>query len=124
MFSEGEEVGGDVLVRFWETFLGGGEFVHEAETEVAFLAAEIYAEEFVFAEMSGGFPTDLAAEAGGVAGAAEVGKGKEGEEGGFEEVPVVGAGGQEGGEPEIVVYGLIYIYARQVSLAARSNVET
>jgi hypothetical protein len=35
VFAEGEEVGGDVFVGFGETFFGGGELVHQAETEVA-----------------------------------------------------------------------------------------
>jgi len=92
VFAQGEEVGGDVGVCFGEVFFAVGELVHEHDAEVGFFGGEIDGGEFGFAEAGGGFPTDLAAEAGFVAGGAEVGEAaEEDEEGGFEEMPVGGA---------------------------------
>ena len=61
-FSEGEEVGGDVGVIFWEMFFGNGELVHEGKAEVLLAGGEV---DFVKCprEFSGRLPTDLAAEA-------------------------------------------------------------
>ncbi len=62
-FAEGKEVGGEVGIGFGEVFLGDGELVHEGEAEVVFFGGEIDLEEAA-GEFAGGFPADLAAEAG------------------------------------------------------------
>src|SRR5262245_36413072 len=46
-FAEGEIIGGDIVLAAGKAFLGGGELVHESETEVVFLAGEINGSECV-----------------------------------------------------------------------------
>ena len=60
-----------------------------------------------------------------VAGALDVGEvAEEGEEHGFEEVPVVGAAGEEGGEPGLRRDDGIQVDAGEVAVAAGGDVET
>ena len=66
-FAKSEEVGSDVLLGTREALFGDGELVHQAEAEVLLLRGEVDLEEAA-AEAAGGFPTDLAAETGFVAG--------------------------------------------------------
>jgi hypothetical protein len=123
-FAEGEEIGGDILFGAREAFLTGGELVHESEAEVAFFGREIYSEE-AGTEAGGGFPADLAAEAGFIAGAGEGGQTLEEEkENGFEELPIIGAGGEQGAQPELRTFGLIEVEDGEVALTAGGDIET
>ena len=122
-FAQGKEISGDVLRGAGETFLAGGELVHEGETEVAFQGGEVDGKEAT-AEAVGGFPADLASEAGSITG---TGEGRETlqetEEGGFEELPVIGAGGEESTEPEFGAFGFVDVEGGQVALAGGGDVE-
>ena len=76
------------------------------------------------AETLGGFPADLATEAGFVAGSAEGAEaGEEAEEDGFEEVPVFGAAGEEGAKPELGAEGLVEVEDGEVAVAGGGDVE-
>src|SRR5258706_14025044 len=66
-FAQGKEVGGDVLLSSWKAFSGGGELIHKGEAEVMLFGGKIDRVEPA-AEMAGGIPTNLAAQAGGMAG--------------------------------------------------------
>ena len=97
-FSQGEIIGGNVLFGCGEALLGYRELVHEAEAEIVLFAGEIYGGER--AKVLAGFPADLLAEAGGIAGGLHVPKlAQEGEENGLEEVPIFGAAGEKAAEP-------------------------
>jgi hypothetical protein len=72
------------------------------------LRGEIDLEEAT-AELAGGFPTDLAAQARLVASGLEVGQGQEMEQDGFDEMPVLGAAGEEGAEGELVAFSLVKV---------------
>jgi hypothetical protein len=66
----------------------------------------------------------LAAETGFIAGATKRREAlEEVEENGFEEVPVIGASGEEGAEPEFGALGLVEIEGSEVALAGGSDVE-
>ena len=122
-FAEGEEVGGDVGVVFWNMFFGDGELVHKGEAEVLFFCAEVYFGKFVGVLLSS-FPADLAAEAGFVAGGADAGDVlEEEEEDGFDEVPVFGAAGEESAEPEVVGAGFVDVKDGEVASAGSGDVE-
>src|SRR6266850_5039106 len=82
LFAEGKEIGGNVASGFRESLFGIGELVHEGEAEVVFGRAEVDGSEGP-RETLGGFPTDLAANAGGVAGGVNVAKAEESKEDGF-----------------------------------------
>ena len=85
---------------------------------------EIDFQEFA-AELAGGFPADLAAEAGFIAGGAEVAEfAEEKEKGGFEEVPIFGAGGEERAQPEFGAFDLIDVYGGEITEAGGGDVET
>jgi hypothetical protein len=72
----------------------------------------------------GGFPTDLAAEAGFVAGGADAREFlQEEEENGFEEIPVFGAAGEEGAEPEIGGAGFVDVDDGEVAGTGGGDVE-
>jgi hypothetical protein len=87
-FAEGKEVRGDVRLIGGEPFLGGGELVHEGETEVVFFGGEADREEAA-GEILGRLPADLPAETAGVAGGFKVGQVPEKEiEDGADEVPM------------------------------------
>ena len=75
--------------------------------------------------MAGGFPADLAAEAGFVASGLNVlEQAKEVEEHGFEEMPVFGAAGEESAEPEIIALDFIDVDDGEIALAAGGDVKT
>ena len=61
--AQGKVIGGDILVTSRNPFLRGGELVHESKAEIMFFGGEVHFREAT-AELSGGFPTDLFAEAG------------------------------------------------------------
>jgi hypothetical protein len=66
----------------------------------------------------------LAAEAGFIAGAAEAGELlEEEEEDSFEELPIIGAGGEEGAEPEFGAVGLVEVEDGEVALTGSGDVE-
>jgi hypothetical protein len=122
-FAEGEEVLGDVGFGAREMFFGVGKLVHEDEAEVMFGGGEIDFKE-ARAEAGGGFPTDLAAEAGFIAGAADgVEVFEEEKESGFEEMPIFGAGGEEGAEPKFGAFDLVEVEDGEVALAGGGDVE-
>ena len=123
-FAESEEIGGDVLIGAGEAFFGDRELVHEGEAEVGFFGGKIDFKEAA-AEAGGGFPTDLATEARFVASGLDGGQVlQEAREDGGEEVPVFGAGGEEGAEPEGGVFGLVEVEGGEVALAGGSDVES
>ena len=124
-FAQGEVIGGDVLVSMGKPLFGNGELVHEGESEVLFFGGEVYFEETT-AEFAGGFPADLASEAGFITGALDVAELlHEVEEDGFEEVPVFGAAGEEGAEPKALAGGhLVDVDDGEVALAGGRDVET
>ena len=123
-FAEGEIVGGNVLLGAGEAFFGNGELIHESEAEVVFFGGEIDFGEAA-AESGGGFPTDLASEAGLIARGVDILQVvQEVKENGFEEVPIFGAGGEEGTEPEDVGFGTVDVKGGEVALTGGGDVET
>src|SRR4051812_33994270 len=70
-FAEGEEIGGDVLLAFGETLLGSRELVHEGKAEIMLLAGEVDGGKDGWIGL-GSLPTDLASQAGFVAGSLNV----------------------------------------------------
>src|SRR5439155_11621407 len=85
-FAEGEVIGRDVFLGFRKALFGDGELVHEGEPEVALFCREIHGQKPA-GILSGGFPTNLASEAGLIAcGLHGMEMREEIEEDGFEEV--------------------------------------
>ncbi len=122
-FAQGEVVGGDVLLAEGEAFFGGGELVHQGEAEVVFFGGEIDGGK-AGGKVFGGFPADLAAEAGFVAGGADGGElAEEAVEDGFEEVPIIGAAGKEGAEPKFGAFGLVYVDGGEVAFAGGGDIK-
>ena len=75
-------------------------------------------------ELAGGFPTNLAAEAGFVAIALNVAKiFQEIEEDSFEEVPIFSSDGKKAAEPEIGAFGFVNVEAGKIALAGGGDVE-
>ena len=70
-----------------------------------------------------GFPTDLTADAGGVAGGVDAAEAKEGGEDGFEEMPVVGAAGEEAAKPEVGVFEFVDVDGGEVAVTAGGDIE-
>lgn len=123
VLAEGEEVGGDVLVRARKTFFGHGKLVHEREAEVMLAGGEVDGEEAV-GEFAGSFPADLAAQAGRIAGGFDARKfAQEMEEDSFQEVPILGADGEESAEPEFGAAGFVEVEGGEVALAGGGDVE-
>src|SRR5882672_10520505 len=123
-FSEGEEIGGDVRFGFGESFFSDGELVHEGKSEVVFFGTEIDREKAA-GKLLSGFPADLAAETGFVAGALEVGHLTEkAEENGFEKIPIVGSDGKQRPQPELGTLRLIDVEGGEIAIAAGGDVET
>src|SRR5207249_903964 len=122
-FADGEEIGGDVLLGAGESFFGDRKLVHEGEAEILFFGGEVDFEETA-TELAGGFPTDLAAEAGFVAGGASRGKiFQETKENGAKEVPIFGAHGKERAEPEGGVFEFVNVEGGEITLAGGGDVE-
>ena len=116
-FAQGEVVRGDVGFGAREMFFGNGELVHKREAEVVFFGGKVHFGKGP-REFAGGFPTDLAAEAGLVAGGLNVREVLHKiEEDGFEEMPILGATGKQGAEVELVAVGLIDVEGGEVALA-------
>ena len=122
-FTQREEVGGDVGFGPGEAFLTTGKLVHQGEAQVLFFGGEIDFKE-AGAELVGGFPTDLAAEAGLVAGGLEIAQVRqEIEENGLEELPVLSASGEEGTKPEFIAFGFVDVEGGEVTLAGSGDIE-
>ncbi len=122
--AEGEVIGCDVLLSSGETLLGGGKLVHESKTEVVLFAGEIDGGKFA-AVLLAGFPADLAAKAGLVAGSPNVAKlTHKGIKNGLDEIPIFGATGEESAEPELFAFALVDIDNGEVALAAGGDIET
>src|SRR6266446_751772 len=122
-FAESEEIGSDVLLGAGEAFFGDRELVHEGKTEVLFFSGEVDLEEPV-AELVGGFPTDLATEAGFIAGTTDGGQMlEEIEEDGFEKVPVFGTDSEERAEPKFCALGFVDIESSEISFARGGDIE-
>ena len=122
-FAQGEVIGSDVLVAPGEAFFGRGELVHQGEAQVVLFGGKIDRGEAA-AEMTGGFPTDLAAHAGFVARAlngTEVAE--EREEDGLKEIPIFGAAGEEAAQPKDGVSYLVNIDDGEIAGAAGGDVE-
>lgn len=123
IFAEGEIIGGDVVVAAGEAFFGGGELVHEGEAEVMFFGGEIDFKEAAGVVL-GGFPADLAAESGLIAGGLDGGEVLEKEkEDSFEEVPILGASGEEGAEPEFIAFGFIEVKGGEIAGTGGGDIE-
>ena len=71
LFTKSEVVGGDVGMIFGEMLFGVGKLIHERYAEVLLFGGEVDFHELA-GELGGGFPTDLAAETGFVAGGLNV----------------------------------------------------
>jgi len=71
----------------------------------------------------GGFPANLAAEAGLVTRGLEVGQFQEKEEDGFEKVPAFGANGEESTEPEVGTFDFIEVKGGEVTGARSGDIE-
>src|SRR4051794_7718484 len=98
-FAEGKVVSGDVERGFREALFRDGELVHEGEAEIVLFRGEVDGDETA-GKGFGGLPTNLLAEAGGVAGRLDPREVfEEKEEDGFEKVPVLGADGEKRAEP-------------------------
>jgi len=92
-FAQGEIVCGDVLFGFWKALLRNRKLVHEAETKVMLFAGEIYGAEGT--KVLAGFPADLFAKAGCIAGGSHIAKvAQELEQDCLEEVPIFGTTGK------------------------------
>src|SRR5439155_25022200 len=99
--------GGDVLVGFGEAFFGDGEMVHEGEAEVVFFGGKVDFEEAA-AELAGGLPANLAANAGFVTcGVDGFEFAHEMEQSGFEEVQIFCASGEESAEGELGAFSFV-----------------
>ena len=123
-FAEGEIISSDVLLASGKTLLSGGKLVHESKTEVVLFAGEIDGGKFA-AVLLAGFPADLAAKAGFVAGSADVAKlPHKGIKNGFDKIPIFGATGEESAEPELFAFALVDIDNGEVALAAGRDIET
>src|SRR5439155_14696762 len=87
-----------------------------------FFAREVYGTEG--AKVLAGFPADLLAKTGGVAGSLDVAKlAQEPEEDRLEEVPIFGATGKESAKPQFFAITLVDIDDGEIALAAGGNVE-
>ena len=123
-FAQGEVIGSDVCVGSRETFFGDGELVHEGKAEFVFFGGEAHGQKPT-AEVLFGLPTDLIAETSAVAGAFDIAQlVHEIEENSFKEMPVIGADGEEGAEPEFVAFCFIGVEDGEVALAAGGDIET
>lgn len=87
---------------------------------------------FAGAEVDGGkspretlssFPTDLAANAGGIAGGVDRAKAKESKEDCFKKVPIVGATGEEAAEPEVGTLEFVNVDGGEIAVAAGGDIE-
>jgi len=77
------------------------------------------------AETAGSFPTDLAAETGRITSGLDRAKlAQEREENGLEELPVLGATGEKGAQPQVVAFFFIDVDRSQVALAAGGDIES
>src|SRR6266446_8464577 len=75
-------------------------------------------------ELAGGFPTNLATEAGFVASTLNgVEVAEKIEEDGFEEVPIFGSDGKKASEPEIGAFGFVNVEAGKIALATGGDIE-
>ena len=123
-FAEGEVISGDVLFAFGKAFFGNRELIHKGKTEVVLFRAEVDLKKAA-GMVLGGFPTDLASEPGLITGGLEVAEMvEEVKKGGFEKVPVFGATGEEGTQPEFVGFGFVNVDDGEVALAGGGDVET
>ena len=123
-FAKGEVVRGDVLFAAREALFGDRKLVHERKAEVMFFGGEVHFEETAGVVL-GGFPTDLAAEAGFVTGSLDVGQVLEKiEKDRFEEMPIFGAAGEEGAQPEFVALGFVNVDGAEIALAGGGDVKT
>jgi len=104
-------------VTFGDVLFGNGELVHKREAQLLLFCAKVHLAKFVRV-LVGGFPTDLAAEPGFVAGGADAREVlKKKEEACFDEVPIFCATGKEGAQPEVVGTGFIDVDDAEVALA-------
>src|SRR5262245_18971971 len=123
-FAEGEVIDGNILVSARESLFGDGELVHKGETEVVLFGGEVHFEKAA-REFFGGFPADLATETGFVPGGTDTTEIVEEEiQDGFEEVPIFGAGGEEGAEVEVGALRLVNVEDGEIALAGGGDVET
>ena len=100
LFAQGKQVGRKVGMGAGEAFAGTGQIVHQGKTEGGFVAGKIDRFKSV-GTVPGHFPADLSAQTGFIATGHHAGHiGEEGVEDGLEEMPVLGAAGEKGGEAE------------------------
>ena len=122
-FAQSKNVRGDVLMLPGEALSSTAELIHEGEAEVMFFGGKIYGFHGP-GKFLAGFPADLTAEAGFVADALNARQFAEEEiEGDAEEIPVFGAAGEEGAEPEFVTLSFIDVNGGEIALAAGGDFE-
>ncbi len=122
-FAEGKEIGGDIVLGTGESLFADRELVHEREAEVVFFGGEIDRGKAA-GELAGGFPADLAAETGFVAGGLESGEFfEEKEQSGFEKVPIFGACGEESAEPEFGAVDFVDVDGGEIAVAGGGDVK-
>ena len=122
--AKGEEVGGDVGLLFRESLGGVRKLIHEGESEIMFFGGKVHLEKAA-REFCGGFPADLAAKTGFVTSSFDRSQvAQEIEENGFDEVPIFGAAGKKGAEPEFVAFGFVDVDGGEIALAGSGNIET
>ena len=71
--AQGKVIGGNIGLAFRKAFFGHGELVHQGKAEVMLFRGEVDLQETA-AELFGGFPADLAAQAGLIAGGLDAGQ--------------------------------------------------
>ena len=122
-FAQSEEIGGDVLLASREAFLSCGKLIHEGETEVVLFGGEVHFGKEA-AELTGGLPADLFAEASFVTGSFDrFEHAQEIKEDAGEKMPIFGAAGEQGAEGEFVADGFIDIDDCEIALATGGDVE-
>ena len=123
-FAKSEVIGCDVLLSSGETLLGGGKLVHESKPEVVLFAGEIDGGKFA-AVLLAGFPADLAAKAGLVAGSLDVAKlAHKCIKNGLDEIPIFGSASEKTAKPEFFASAFIDVDNGEVALAAGGDIET
>jgi len=121
--AQGKVIGSDVLVTSRNALLRSGELVHESKTEIVLFGGEVHFCEAT-AELSGGFPTDLFAQAGFISCSFDrFHIFHEIEQDGFEKMPIFRAAGEQGTKRKDVALSFIDVDDSEVALAGGGYVE-
>ena len=121
-FAESEIIGSYVLVSAGKALFRDGELVHKGETEAMLFTGEIDFEKTA-GKLFSGFPTDLTAETGLVAGTLDgVDTPKKAEQGSLEKVPIFRAGSEKGAEPKLGAIDFVKVEGGEIALAHTAQV--